>query len=438
MSRSSARLVGLVLLVALLAACTWPGRPASPTAVPIPPAAAQTPPATALLVPTATPPLMPSKAPLPVPAVGAVVYEQAGNLYLYDGRTLRSLVTDRRAYAPLLSPGGQRVLFRRHEKPTALSSEPFSMALLDLQTGQETAVDLTVLPAQPYEFEGRTLALPRWPLSVAWMPDSQTLLFNTVIDYSMIGPGAGLRDDLWQLDAATGQVRSLFPETSSPGSFTLSPDGRWVLLNRATQIEALELATGKRHTLLEFPSVLTYSDYAWLPEPRWSPDSRVAHVAIAPADPMQTYAYDLYTLDVAAGTAQKLGPVEGAVFAWSPNGRSWSPDGTQLAYVTQVDGQARIAVLALTGIGSAAATLSTGGDSPQVLGWSPDGKTVLVQDGTMLYGISAGPQLQAQRLTEVDSSTVELLWLGNTPLVKTGDGKLLEVALDGSGVNEVP
>jgi Tol biopolymer transport system component len=386
-------------------------------------------------LPTAVPPSTPAPSPSPGFGPALVTYEREGSLYAYDGRASRTVLRDGRAYNPVLSPDGRRVSFRRHEEPTALSAQPFSLWLLDLSTGRETAVDLAALPPFPFNLEGRDLGLPRWPWSAAWLPAGDAFLFSTWVDFSAVGPGLLLSDDLWRVDAATGQMRNLFPETEPPASFTLSPDGRRVLVNRPTRIEALDLASGERHTLLEFAAVATYSEYSWLPEPRWLPDSRVTHVAVAPPDPMQSAAFALWRLDTEKGTAQRLGEVNGSVFAWSPNGPSWSPDGTRLAYVSAREGQRNVYLA--NADGTAEVPLLRGEEMPGVLGWSPDGQTILCQQGVAVYAVAVGPELSARQLVDV-SGVAQASWAEGVVLLVTSEGRLLRVVLDGSGVQDIP
>lgn len=433
--------VALLILAVLLAACTVPGRPAAPTAAPTLPAraTATAPVPTAAARPTAAPPPA-SAAPSPKAAFAGVVYAREGALWAYDGQASRLLPTGGVASAPLLSPDGRRVLYRRPAAPTDLAAEPFSMWLLDLESGQETAVDLAALPAYPFELEGRTVALPRLPYLVAWMPDGQSFLFNTRVDFSLFGPGSLLSDDLWQGDAATGQVRSLLPEEEPPATFVISPDGKRLLVGRRTRIEALELSTGVRRTLLEFPAVLTYSEYAWLPEPRWLPDGRTAQVAIAPADPMQGSTYALWHLDVEEGTAEQIDQVEGMAYAWSPDGRSWSPDGTRLAYISSAGEQPQVTVMSVgRGTSGSAASVVLGETIPRILGWTPDGQTVLVQGGEVLYGIQAGPGIQSRSLVAVGAPPAQLWYgLGNMVLFTTAEGAVFELTSDGQGIQKVP
>lgn len=442
------RIVLLALFV-LLAACTAPGRPTESTAVPTqvtrtaePSPVPEDTAAPTAVEPTDVPPataVSPSPPPSPQVTGELIVYAYDDALWAYDGQTTQMLSTGGPAYAPLLSPDGRRVLYRRPETPTELSTEPFSLWLLDLETAEEIAVDLSVLPPYPFEFQGRNLGLPRWPRQVAWLPGSEAVLFNTWVDFSAIGPGRLLGDDLWRWDTTTGAVRLLMPEEEPPASFTLNPDGDWLLINRPTRIEALELGTGARRTLLEFPMVLTYSEYNWLPEPRWLPDGRTAYVAIAPADPMEAAIFDLWQLDVQAGTAEQFDQVEGTVYAWSPDGRSWSPDGTRLAYVSSAAEQPQVAVMAVgRGPDAFADAVSLGETIPRILGWSPDGQTVLVQEGEELYGVLAGPGIRSWQLLTVGLRPAQL-WsgLGDAVLLTTEEGQVFHVTADGQGVREV-
>jgi hypothetical protein len=433
---------GLTLLVLflLLAGCAAPAtvalQPTSPVDTAAPEPTSPRPADTPVPPPTTTRPTpVPTTTPLPPPGPAGsppLVYQFGGDIWLYDRGAPRQLTSDGRSYQPQLSPHGRWVLFRRQEPPTELSASPFSLWVLDLASGQEQAIDLSPLPPYTATFEDGTLALPRWPLQTTWLPDGQSFLFNTMVDFSMLGPGSSPGDDLWLADAATGRVRSLFPGTGGYAMFTLSPDGQWVLWSRPTQIEAMRLSSGERRTLLEFPGVVTYSEYAWLPEPLWRSDSRSACVAIGPEDPMQSQAYTLWQLDVVEGSSRQLGQVQGAVFAWSPMGSSWSPDCSQLAYVTQVGQESRVVLAAADGSGAQELARGT---NPMILGWSPDGRLALYQDESVLYGIAAGTQPQVRRLANVGWG-VTVLWRDDVLLVAAGNG-LLQVATDGSGVQNL-
>lgn len=369
--------------------------------------------------------------PLPLPS-SLLVYEHGGNLWAYDGTASRPLTGDGRSYHPLLSPNGRFLLFRRREPSSEMSSSLFSLWVLDLETNQELQLDLSVLRALPLELEGETVDLPTLPFQEAWLPDGRTLLFNTYVDFSMVGPGGSVpQDDLWLADVTTGHVRNLFTGEGQAARFTLSPDGAWLLLSRPSSIEGLYLDTLAWSTLLVFPPVATYSEYNWLPEPCWLPDGRHAQVAIAPAEPTLGAEYGLWRLDVESGVAEKIGQVRGSVFAWSPNGRSWSPDGSQLLYVEDVQ---RVVLADATG--NELQEIARG-EGPAIWGWAPDGHVALYREGQALYGITAGPQAELQALGQVALPAMDqVLWYEDR-LLAAVDGRLLQVALDGSGVQEM-
>ena len=112
----------------------------------------------------------------------------------------------------------------------------------------------------------------------------------------------------------------------------------------------------------------------------WSPDSRsIAFVSDRSADPDNTYANDLWTLDVASGRVSRLTDTPSAEFA-----PRWSPDGKQIAYPAWIrphntkDSPAEDTHVWLIA--------ATGGESHQLAGsldrrvaqveWHPSGTTV--------------------------------------------------------------
>ncbi len=378
-------------------------------------------------------PVSPTPAPAPAPTSAAlldppVVYSYDGDLWAYDGATHRRLTEDGRSFDPSLSPDGRRLLFRRPRGNGAF----YDLGVLDLATGEQRQLDLSVLPAT--DVDGTDL--PHRPFQPVWEPAGRAILFNTAVDYSAVGPGGLVSwDDLWSADAQTGQVRNLFPGESPPASFSLSPDGRQVLISRPTRIELRSLDGGAGRTLLEFPAVATYSEYSWLPEPHWLPDGRYAHVAIGPEEPTESQEYALWRLDTQEGTSERMGTVQGSVFAWSPNGKSWSPDGSRLAYVTHLGDGWQVMVSAADG--GNAQEVSRLENSAGVHGWSPDGRVFLFLSQGLLYWVDAGPALRVRILTEISVSPVEPIWRDRDLYMGVEGLYLLKVTDEGNAIESL-
>ncbi|MBN1485329.1 MAG: hypothetical protein JXA37_11470 [Chloroflexia bacterium] len=422
---SFSRLAGVGLLLGTLL-LLWGCGPAPSTTAPT------TAPAT--IVPTVRPTApAPTANPTRPPEAEALVYELDGDIWLYDGSDHRLLVEDGRSCQPLLSPDGRRLLFRREEAPTELLPRPLSLWVLELASGQEQALDVSALPAFPLNDDGAD-ELPRQPDRVVWLPDSQTLLFNSMVDFSALGPG-GVEplDDLWLIELPGGQLRRLYAGEGHMARFALSPRGDWLLLNRPTRIEALSLATLEVNILLEFRAVGTYSEYAWLPEPRWLPDGQQAHVAIGPADPLESTAFTLWRLDVESSTAEPLGQVQGSAFSWSPNGLSWSPDGSQLLYIEDLER------VVLSGADGSGRQEIASGSSFSVLGWSPQGRAAVYADRQrqLLYQLEAGVQIRSQSLGPLEGVGAEGLYWWQDQLFVTSAGELFRAGPDGAGLQRI-
>ena len=119
------------------------------------------------------------------------------------------------------------------------------------------------------------------PMNVAWRPDSDELYFNT--SPQMEGPGLLLSDDLWRVDADTGEL-SMALAPGEGGNFYFSPDGRSLAIVTPGRIDLMAAdGSGRREAFTHTP-VITFSEFEYYAEPVWAPDSDSLKVAIPPAD----------------------------------------------------------------------------------------------------------------------------------------------------------
>lgn len=122
-----------------------------------------------------------------------------------------------------------------------------------------------------------------------WTPGAHRLAYNTHI----LGYGLLKNDDLNIVDADTLEHTTLFPPGLG-GDFYYSPDGGMIALVTAGDYQdipgsiTLARADGsdRLEDLVNFPSILTYSEFAYYPEVRWADDGSAILVAIPSQDPL--------------------------------------------------------------------------------------------------------------------------------------------------------
>jgi hypothetical protein len=170
------------------------------------------------------------------------------------------------------------------------------------------------------------------PNNLQWIPGSHLLTFSTreVFD----GPGMVLNDDLIVVDAENGDWnRRLEPGTA--GLVNFSPDGLWMAVSTAEEVSIMDMEGNPSPAgVLQFPPVITYSEYRLYPTPQWSSDSSRLAVVIPAEDPLAEprQPASVWTMEVAGGEPvlqsqvipQFIGPV------------SVSPDLTKIFYVKEV------------------------------------------------------------------------------------------------------
>lgn len=180
-----------------------------------------------------------------------------------------------------------------------------------------------------------------------WQPGTTWLYFDTrfIPAGGIQGPGEYVNNDLWQVDAQTGQVSNVLA-AGAGGPFYFAPNGQRLAISTPTAIKLLTVNENALNTVLEFPSISTYSEYQYKPTVVWSSDNAFFTTLIPSADPLAADASGaLYRVN-ADGVAQtvwtRLGNFVfgGAIFP-APDGQwmvsSTIVDNTPIWRISQID-----------------------------------------------------------------------------------------------------
>lgn len=221
----------------------------------------------------------------------------------------------------------------------------------------------------------------------AWSPDGSRMAFT---QYQVTGTAFGVKiaTVISVVSTAGGAITQLTPSGATNYQPTWSPDGRRIAFtNDSSGMGSIGVvdATGANLRLLTHSA---YGDVA----PAWSPTAD----EIAFNRQMPSGGYELHVMR-GDGTGDRTV----ADNVSSPYPPYWSPDGTRLAFHTQVSGVTQIAVVNVDGTGYAQLTsLAAGAGLPT---WSPDGTRiafissgdifVMNADGTQPTNITQTPDI---------------------------------------------
>lgn len=259
------------------------------------------------------------------------------------------------AAALAASLGGVTLLAgRAGPTPDATTSLPLDRSLIGVAASGVTLVD----PVTGEQFAGPWTPLETW--SAAWSPDGRLLAF-------------GWRDAIWTMNVETGAERLVAAVDGCRGErwwdceLAWSPDGDTIAVSEDSQLLLVDVASGAVAVRLDQPG-------AGIRSPAWSPDgATLAFFAES----------TLFTAPAGTGPATVVVEESGGVFL--PRDVAWSPDSTTLAWMAfpeaEPTGWKHIVIAASNADGSKRRVLFEAGNcfcvsgnwGPPGFGWSPDG-----------------------------------------------------------------
>jgi Tol biopolymer transport system component len=319
--------------------------------------------------------------PTPVAPVGPpilrVAYTNGGNIWLVEGDAPPvQLTSSGSAESVRLSSDGEKVVFTRRLAPDG----PAEIHVVNRDGSGESVLAAGNVWTDLYP----TDLLYNDVNELAFVPGTHRLLLNT----RGIPEGVGLLnyDDLLRLDADTGALTTLLAPGSG-GDFWISPDGQKVALTGPNSISLITIDGAMvRGDAITFPSVSTYSEYAYYPKGQWTPDSSAVGFAIPSADPLAPDPSGaVWRLPADGGPAVNLGTIAGGFFFTQGSLSVVSPDLDWVAFLRET-GTPNVRDLFLAHPDGSSETLyAAGGISWS--GWAPDAEH-------FTFGLDAPTNLQ--------------------------------------------
>ncbi len=299
------------------------------------------------------------------PGFLTVVYSETGDLWVAIGfNAPRQITSGHFDHYPMLSPDGTKVLFQRDLESDSTGLYRFELWSINADGSDERRlVSAADLPGQMGSVMGaeEETMLDRLPQQVIWLEDSRSIAFNTLIE---AGYGVISFYDLWVADTETGAVTRLL-EDGDGGSFAYSPDGTKILVSNPNSVSLVNADGSERRQLVSYPFVNTVSEYAYNPQPVWSPDGSFGLVAIASEDPYFADPYITVWRLPLSGEATVISTLPGLNLYNTMDDQLWNAARTALAYT---DDNYSLHLATLTG-----ESLQIYGIADQFYGWSSDG-----------------------------------------------------------------
>lgn len=358
------------------------------------------------------------------------------NLWVWtEEGTASKLVSSGDVSRVIISDDGTMIAFLRSQ-----DFQDYSLWVIDIDGANERQLISTdeffTMAKDPAIFEGKWGAL-EWviggsPYPLKWVPAEHTLAF--VNSPQLEGPGLILADDLWLVNADTGERKLLLPPGKG-GAFYYSPDGAQIAVVTPEKITLVNSdGSNYRDGVFRYEPVITYSEYMYYVQPLWAADSTYLRVVVPPSDPMLQPAQSstVWQILTDGSPAIEMCSVLSAPFIWP----ILSPDLSKVAYLAEVGspGDAIFEFHIANVDGSGDILLQTG--QLRFIGWGSDSTHFLVglEEGKVHLGGISGDEFIPLGDDESIFGGVE--WIDSEKflfLSRSSDGwKIYLASIDGS------
>jgi hypothetical protein len=316
----------------------------------------------ATLSPTSIPP---SEVP-PSPPILKIVYIDAGNIWLIEGGSPPQQLTNSGfAENVLISPDGLKIVFKRR-----LTFD--DLAELRVVNADGSGEDVLLSTDDMKTLYPSTLESKGFEISqMAFLPGTHDLYFNTYEAFATIG--VAMTDDLLLINTDSGDLTRLL-NPNHGGQFAISPDGTRIVMIQPDRIHLVNPdGSGLSTDLINYPPVITYSEFQYYAQPIWTRDSGAVGFAIPSADPLDgSPSGDIWRIPRDGSAAVKIATIAGDFyFSQVFSTTILSPLFDRVAFMRET-ATPNIRELYIAQSDGAAETIYDTGEISWV-GWAPDG-----------------------------------------------------------------
>lgn len=295
---------------------------------------------------------------------------------------------------PQISPDGRRVIYEQSRTNWEANAFETDLWLADAASGERHLLTMAAKSSS----------------DAAWSPNGRWIAFlsdrfsPTLSPNPATTPGSPAnKRQVYVMPSDGGEAQQLTKMENGVSAFAWAPDSRHIALaaeapeTKAMKdrkesfgdyhvlhadypmrhlwlIELPKVDNAGRVTLPEEPKLLTAGDTFSVGSFSFSPDGvRIAFSATRDPDLISRFSSDIYTIALADSAVKKIVETPGP-----DDNPQWSPDGTQIAYVTANSGKffyysnSRIAVVPSTG-GTPRVLTQSFDEDPNLLRWAPEG-----------------------------------------------------------------